>query len=287
MSKNLKIDFLYLDLNTCDRCMATDSTLQEALLELSGVLNTLGCKVKVNKVNITTRELAEQYHFLSSPTIRVNGFDICGSITENNCCSCGAICGDDVDCRTFSYEGKIYEQPPKAMLIDGILRAIYGQPMQEKAVYTLPANLERFFTGSKQTNSMKEGNTMKKMQIFEPAMCCSTGLCGVSVDPELLRISTVLDTLKKNGVAVDRFNLNSAPTEFVNNKTVNDFLNEKGPDGLPLILLEGEIMLTGRYPANEEFTQWLDLPTDLLGKTERAEQTEQGNESCCCKGGCC
>lgn len=286
MSKNLVIDFLYLDLSTCDRCITTDSTLQETLLELSGIFNTLGCKVEVNKVNITTRELAEQYHFLSSPTIRVNGFDICGDITVNNCCSCGAICGDDVDCRMFSYQGAIYEQPPKAMLIDGILRVLYGQLPQDETDYTLPANLERFFTGSKQI-SLKEGITMKKMQIFEPAMCCSTGLCGVGVDPELLRISTVLDTLKKHGVDIDRFNLNNAPMEFVNNKAVNAFLNSKGPDELPLILLDGEIVLAGRYPANSEFTQWLNLSADLLENTEKSESTTEEGGGCCCKGGCC
>lgn len=54
---------------------------------------------------------------------------------------------------------------------------------------------------------------MIKMQIFEPAMCCSTGLCGVGVDPELLRISTVLDTLKNNGAHVDRFNLGETMSE--------------------------------------------------------------------------
>ena len=79
--------------------------------------------------------------------------------------------------------------------------------------------------------TMKLGDIiMKKMQIFEPAMCCSTGLCGVSVDPELLRISTVLNTLKKNGVAVDRFNLSSAPMAFVHNKVINTFINEKGAE---------------------------------------------------------
>lgn len=51
---------------------------------------------------------------------------------------------------------------------------------------------------------------MKTMKIYEPAMCCPTGLCGVGVDPELLRISTVLNTLKQNGVEVQRFNLANA-----------------------------------------------------------------------------
>lgn len=125
---------------------------------------------------------------------------------------------------------------------------------------------------------------MKTMQIFEPAMCCSTGLCGVGVDPELLRISTVLDTLKKHGVTVGRYNLNSAPMEFVNNQAINAFLNSKGPDGLPAVILEGKIVLSGRYPTNAEFTEWLGLSADLLGKPAGKAQ---GSGGCCWKGGCC
>lgn len=136
---------------------------------------------------------------------------------------------------------------------------------------------------------------MKTMQIFEPAMCCSTGLCGVSIDPELLRISTALDTLKKHGVTVDRFNLSSAPMEFVNNTIVNDFINGNGPDGLPVTVLDGKIVLTGRYPSNIEFTEWLNLSADLLGNpmetnAENARETPQGDDEgqgCCCNGGCC
>lgn len=57
---------------------------------------------------------------------------------------------------------------------------------------------------------------MEKMTIYEPAMCCSTGLCGVGVDPELLRISTELNNFKKDGVDVERFNLTNSPQEFIN-----------------------------------------------------------------------
>lgn len=48
---------------------------------------------------------------------------------------------------------------------------------------------------------------MNTIKIYEPAICCPTGPCGVGVDPELLRVSTVLNTLKRNGVEVQRFNL--------------------------------------------------------------------------------
>jgi len=131
---------------------------------------------------------------------------------------------------------------------------------------------------------------MKKLKIFEPAMCCSTGLCGVGVDPELLRISTVLDTLKKHGVAVDRFNLSSAPQAFITDQTINAYINEKGPEGLPAVMVDGEIVITGRYPTNEEFTKLLDLPDNILAKQSKpatVKITRKKSGGCDCKGGDC
>lgn len=87
---------------------------------------------------------------------------------------------------------------------------------------------------------------MKTIKIFEPAMCCPTGLCGVSVDPELLRISTVLNTLKQNGIEIQRFNLTSAPMEFVKNKAVTEYLQKFGPDKLPVVLVDDSIDKAGR-----------------------------------------
>jgi len=148
--KEVAIDFLYLDLNTCERCIATGDTLDEALNALAPAFQAMSYTVHVNKVNITTKELAEQYLFISSPTIRVNGMDICTELKESNCKDCGDLCGDSVDCRVFVYEGSEYEQPPAAMLIDGILKVIYGQPSRANEDYTLPDNLERFFAGKKE-----------------------------------------------------------------------------------------------------------------------------------------
>lgn len=124
---------------------------------------------------------------------------------------------------------------------------------------------------------------MKKMSIYEPAMCCETGICGVGVDPELLRISAVLSALNKNGVTVGRFNLNSAPMAFVNNKTINQYINEKGPDGLPAVMLDDEIVITGRYPSNEEFADLLDVPESYLTETKTPEK----DGGCCCSDGKC
>lgn len=126
---------------------------------------------------------------------------------------------------------------------------------------------------------------MRHMQIFEPAMCCSTGLCGVGVDPELLRVSTVLNTLKTHGVTVNRFNLTSAPMEFVQNQVISRFLNDQGAEGLPAVVVEGELVLSGRYPTNEEFVQLLALPADLLGKPVQTIKVKRPG-GCGCQGGC-
>lgn len=129
---------------------------------------------------------------------------------------------------------------------------------------------------------------MSKMQIFEPAMCCSTGLCGVGVDTELLRISTILNSLKKNEVEVDRFNLTSAPMEFVNNKAVNELLNTEGVDQLPAIVLDGKILIKGRYPSNEEFVKLLDIPSSFLGEAPKPFKIMQKSTGGCgCSDGSC
>lgn len=107
---------------------------------------------------------------------------------------------------------------------------------------------------------------MKKIIIYEPAMCCPTGLCGVGVDPELLRISSVTNNLKKNGIEIERYNLTNSPMEFMFNKTVNRIINESGVDALPLTLADGEVVVSGRYPSNEEFSLLLDIPANFFSE---------------------
>jgi len=124
---------------------------------------------------------------------------------------------------------------------------------------------------------------MSKMYIYEPAMCCPTGLCGVGIDPELLRISTVLNTLKKNGIEVERYNLSNSPMEFMTNAAVNTLLNEKGVDILPITVFDGNIVITARYPANDEFIKLFNLPKDMLNDPIKPKKTG----GCGCKGGCC
>lgn len=112
--------------------------------------------------------------------------------------------------------------------------------------------------------SKRGGIYMKKMVIYDPAMCCSTGVCGPSVDKNLLRVSTLLNRLEKKGVKVERHNLSENPKAYVDNKIVNQFLVDEGVDVLPITIVDGEVVKTKEYPTNEEFVKLLEIPEEYI-----------------------
>lgn len=130
----------------------------------------------------------------------------------------------------------------------------------------------------------KECLVMKRMVIFDPAMCCSTGVCGPSVDKELLRVSTILNNLKNKGVLVERYNLTNNPQIFVDNKEINSMLNKDGVDILPVTMVDGVVVKTKAYPTDEEFCYLLELPADFLRATVKVKSK---SKECSCKGECC
>lgn len=161
-NKHVLIEYLYLDLNTCDRCMSADEVLEDAIDSIKPALEAAGYTVSYEKKEMTSRADAQKYRFLSSPTIRVNGTDICDSVSESDCQCCGDISGTQVDCRTFEYEGVQYEVPPKAMLVEKILEKTFSQKTACcEGEYVLPENLERFYAGKEKKSSC----------------CCSSGCC--------------------------------------------------------------------------------------------------------------
>lgn len=148
--KKISVDFLYLDLSVCERCQGAKSNLDEAIDEVSGVLKAAGFEIVVNKVNIISKELAIKYQFPSSPTIRINGNDIALEVKESSCKECGDLCGDDVDCRVWVHEGIEYNEPPKAMIINALLKEVYSDRKinaTKTENYVLPDNLKAFFDG--------------------------------------------------------------------------------------------------------------------------------------------
>lgn len=119
---------------------------------------------------------------------------------------------------------------------------------------------------------------MGTIQIFDPALCCSTGVCGVDVDQQLVNTAADIDWAKQNGAQVERFNLAQQPMAFAENPLVKAFLERSGAEALPVILVDGEMALAGRYPNRIELARWagIDMP---------AEAKPSGN--CCSGSRCC
>jgi len=127
------------------------------------------------------------------------------------------------------------------------------------------------------------------MNIYEPAMCCDTGCCGPSIDPELLRITATLAALKRKGITVGRYNLTSAPMAFIESATVSARLREKGTALLPCATVDDKIVIEGRYPTETEFCDLLGVHAEDLHAEAPAEAAcccgstvEMTEEPCCC-----
>src|SRR5512144_1061298 len=118
---------------------------------------------------------------------------------------------------------------------------------------------------------------MKIIQVFDPALCCSTGVCGVDVDQALVSFAADVDWAKQNGARIERFNLAQQPLAFVGNATVKAFLERSGQEALPLILVDGEVALAGRYPNRTELARWAGI---VLAEA-KAESSCCGGSKCC------
>ena len=114
---------------------------------------------------------------------------------------------------------------------------------------------------------------MTIMHVFDPAMCCSTGVCGPSVDPQLVRFAADLDWLKSQGISVERFNLAQEPRAFAENAAVKDALEVTGEAALPLVEVDGEVKSRGVYPSRDELALWAGVgaPAASLFTDEVAE----------------
>ncbi len=93
---------------------------------------------------------------------------------------------------------------------------------------------------------------MKTIQVYDPPMCCSTGVCGTDIDPDLVSFASMLSQLGGQGVEIERYNMGQQAMAFAENETVKTFLEKEGVDVLPIIFVNGELYLKGRYPTSIE-----------------------------------
>ena len=116
---------------------------------------------------------------------------------------------------------------------------------------------------------------MMTMKIYDPAMCCSTGLCGPKVDNKLVQLAAFLSKLDANQYQVERYNLAQQPEAYSFNAAVSKQLQEKGVDALPLFFVDDQLKCSGHYPEIKELSGWL--------KISGVEEDPSGGFS----GGCC
>lgn len=119
------------------------------------------------------------------------------------------------------------------------------------------------------------------IQVFDPALCCSTGICGPSVDPQLVRFAADLDWLQRSGVCVERFNLAQQPKSFAETAVVKLALEEKGESALPLILIDRAIKSAGLYPSREQLAEWAGV---AQASTNSDDVTSKAPSKGCCGG---
>ncbi len=98
-----------------------------------------------------------------------------------------------------------------------------------------------------------------KIEIYDPAMCCSSGLCGPTLDPVLVKMNDAVMVLKKQGVQLERYNLAQQPKSFMDNKKIAELLKKNGKKILPIIIVNGEVFRTGEYPEYEELCKALGI----------------------------
>jgi aconitase A len=190
--QQVDIDFLFLDLTSCTRCIGTNEHLETAIDAVKQVLTLTNTQLNINKVLIDSEEKAKEYQFVSSPTIRVNGYDIALETRESRCEACTDLCGcqEGTNCRIWVYQGEEYTQAPVAMIVDAILQEVYGglprKPEKVSEHYDeVPQNLQNFFA----SQNMQPVNTSSDCCVpEEQKKCCEPAekltCCGEATETD-------------------------------------------------------------------------------------------------------
>ena len=120
---------------------------------------------------------------------------------------------------------------------------------------------------------------MPSIHVYEPALCCNTGVCGPDPTQELVAFTADLRHLSARGADIARHNLANDPVAFADSETVRSFLRLAGAEGLPLVLVDGVTVLTGRYPSRSDLLRWAGLEPE---QSAAGATTEGAPAAGCC-----
>jgi hypothetical protein len=158
--RTVTVDFLYLDKESCDRCVGTEAALETAIERVEPILESLDVGLLVRDIHVSSLEAARATHLTVSPTIRVDGRDIQPDYPESTCESCGDLSdGDeDVDCRLWRYRGMEYTTAPVELIVEALIRALARtQPQfdgtRDRSASRSSSNLRDFFDNSEDDGS--------------------------------------------------------------------------------------------------------------------------------------
>jgi hypothetical protein len=112
-------------------------------------------------------------------------------------------------------------------------------------------------------------------------MCCSTGVCGPSVDPALVAFATDLHWLANQRITVERYNLVQQPQAFAASEVVKAALRQYGNECLPLILLNGAVISKGYYPTRDELARLTGVEAEHRGEAQTGAKLPVINTRCC------
>ncbi|MDQ8188312.1 arsenite efflux transporter metallochaperone ArsD [Pelagicoccus sp. SDUM812002] len=131
---------------------------------------------------------------------------------------------------------------------------------------------------------------MNTIEVYDPALCCSTGVCGPTPDSELAAFASTLERLKAKAVSVTRHNLAQEPLAFAQNSEVKAILEKDSDSALPLVFINGSLYFRGTYPTPAQLEKVLGLPSEKAPLTfVKADAPKASMRQSCCdpSTGCC
>jgi Arsenical resistance operon protein ArsD len=122
---------------------------------------------------------------------------------------------------------------------------------------------------------------MTKIEVFDPTLCCSSGVCGPDVDQQLVDFSAAVAWARQQGAQIERFNLAQQPMAFAQNAVIKAQLERWGAGALPVTLVDGALVLAGSYASRDDLARWAGL---AVAGTE--PEPTPATSACACTGGC-
>lgn len=122
---------------------------------------------------------------------------------------------------------------------------------------------------------------MSTVKVFDPPMCCSSGVCGPNPDVALARFAADLQWLQSQGVAVERFTLSQQPEEFISEPAIRRAMTSGGTTSLPIVMVDDQIVAERQFPTREQLAAKLNLISTV------ASAAAKSGGCGCTPGKCC